>query len=276
MNKTIMHKDIPVAVFSCKNNGEYYHLIDVMEEDLLPDRTREYEIATKRWLLTRKQSSRINEFSEARRFYGADFFTSRNLRSMSDCYWIKDEENPHETWNSVNPHETWEATSDSLFMMMYKPADFDGVDDSSPNLTIAGTLPLMWYDFSGLGLINERAQSDITIYREAVTHGFDDIVEKREYKIIAGRVFSFRRSSVTDMVERIPFDIYYNMSEDKTLSKAENIAKCCEEYHIPDWENFIYKMIELDKICKKTDRDLCDIGVLRRADTLECIAFDKL
>lgn len=276
MKKTLMHKDTEVAVFSCKSNGEYNHLVEVKEEALLPDRTREYDIATKRWMLTRKQSSRINEFSEIRRFYGSDLFVSRNLRSMFDCYWIKDEDNPEETWASVNPHEVWDATSDSLFMMMYKPADFDGVDDSSPNLTISGTVPLLWYEFDEPGLINERAQADVTVYREAKAHNLLDIVEKREYRIVAGRVFSFRRTDVSEDIERIPFDIYYNMSEDRSLSKSENIAKCCMDFGIPDWERFISGMIELDRICGKTDRDLCDIGILRNADTLECIRFDKL
>ena len=160
-------------------------------------------------------------------------------------------------------------------MMMYKPADFDGVDDSSPNLTISGTVPLMWYEFDELGLINERAQSDIIFYREAKSRGFE-CVEKREYKIIAGRVFSYRKVAVSEDVERIPFDFYYNLLEDKTLSKSENIAKCCTELKIPNWRQFISEMIELDKACGKMDRDLCDIGVLRNSNTLECIAFDKL
>lgn len=271
-----MHKDVEVATFSCKSNGDFNHLVEVKNEILLPDKTREYEIATRRWLLTRRQSSRINEFSDVRRFYGQNFFTSRNLRSLNDCYWVRDdEENPGETWDDVNPFVTWDPTSDSLFMMMYKPADFDGVDDSSPNLTISGTVPLMWYEFDEIGLINERAQSDITFYREAKARNFD-CVEKREYKIVAGRVFSYRKVAVSENVERIPFDTYYNMMEDKSLSKSENISRCCTELGIPDWGRFISEMIELDKVCGKIDRDLCDIGVLRDTETLKCIAFDKL
>lgn len=271
-----MHKDVEVASYTCKSNGSFNHLVEVKREDLLPDRTREYDIATRRWLLTRRQSSRINEFSDVRRFYGQSFFASRNLRSMTDCYWVRDDdENPYETWDEVNPYSTWDSTSDSLFMMMYKPADFDGVDDSSPNLTISGTVPLMWYEFDELGLINERAQSDINIYREAKARNFD-CVEKREYKIVAGRVFSFRKVAVSENIERIPFDLYYNMMEDTNLSKSENIARCCSKLGIENWKTFISEMIELDKICGKVDRDLCDIGVLRDANTLECFAFDKL
>lgn len=271
-----MHKDVEVATFSCKQNGEFNELIEVKREDLLPDKTREYSIATRRWLLTRKHSSRINEFSEIRRFYGSNYFISRNLRSMNDCYWVRnDDSNIDETWEEVNPHATWEPTFDSLFMMMYKPADFDSVDDSSPNLTIPGTVPLMWYNFDRLGLINERAQSNVAFYREAKKRGFT-CVEPRIYKIVAGRVFSFREVEVSEDVERIPFDIYYNMYEDNSLSKSENIAKVCTELKIPNWRDFIGEMIELDKVCKKMDRDLCDLGILRNSKTLECIGFDKL
>jgi len=62
----------------------------------------------------------------------------------------------------------------------------------------------------------------------------------------------------------------------RVFSKSENIASICTQLNIPDWRRFISEMIELDKACGKMDRDLCDIGVLRNADTLECIAFDRL
>lgn len=276
MNKTIMHKDDEVAIFSCSSNGSYKSLVEVIREDLLPDRTREYDTATKRWLLTRKPSSRISEFSEIKRFYGPEFFTSKNYRSMNDCYWIRGDENEEETWQDVNPFLTWDPTFDSLFMMTYKPADFDGIDESSPNLTLTGSLPLFWYEIDGkLVLINERAQSDMMYYKEALKRGFN-FVEKREYKIIAGRVFSFRNTAVSEDVERISFDLYYNMMEDKNLSKSENIANCCNNLGIANWKEFISEMIELDKVCGRSGRDLCDIGVLRNANTLECIGFDKL
>ena len=275
MKKILMHKNDEVALFSTTSNGIYTKLNAVAREDLLPDRTREYSLALQRWLLLRRQSSQISEFAPAKNFYGSECFTSRNMRSMLDCYWIKSEDNPDETWEDVNPFETWDPTFDSTFMAIYKPADFDGLDDSSPNLTIPGTDPLMWYEFDGFGLINENAQKDMNDYRHALSAGYD-IMAEREYKIIAGRGFSYRKTNTSPDVERIPFDVLYNEIEDPSKGKGANIKLCCEHFGIPDWKHFISQMIELDKETGKKNRELADVGVLRDANTLECIAFDKL
>lgn len=275
MKKILMHKDKEVALFSTTSSGIFTKLNAVAEEELLPDRTKEYQLALQRWLLIRRQSTQISEFAPAKNFYGSECFTSRNMRSLYDCYWIKSEDKPDETWDEVNPFENWDPTFDSTFMAIYRPADFEGLNDSSPNLTIPGTDPLMWYDFDGIGLINENAQKDMNEYRTALSSGYN-IMEDREYKIIAGRVFSFRKVRTSPDIERVSFDTLYNLVEDPSKGKGANIKACCEHFGIPGWKDFISQMIELDKEVGRKNRELSDVGVLRDANTLECICFDKL
>lgn len=276
MQKLVMHKNDVVAEFKCKNNGNFDKLIKVHNELLLPDRTREIDIALQRWMLLRSPSGLRKNFSELKEFYGPENFVSNNMRSLFDCYWIKDAEDENLSWEDVNPYETWDPSSDSIFMSIYKPADFEAFDESSPNLTIPGTDPLIWYEFDGdIGLLNENAQRDMKNYKISKELGINNVAP-RYYKILSGRVFTFRESNTSEDVERIPFDTYYNMTEDKSKSKAENIRTCCEKFGIPDWKDFISQMIEFDNACGNTKRELMDLGVLRDAKTLECISFDLL
>lgn len=267
--------DTPVADFTYSKDSYFQELKEIYNEALLPDRTKEYNLALRRWLLLRRRSSQIKEFSQVRNFYGQSYFKSKNLRSMYDCYWIKDEDDTNVTWDSINPHANWDPSFDSVFMLLYKPQEFDCYDESSPNLTIPGIEPLMWYDLDGLGLINQDSQQDMEAYRLSVKENIASVA-KREYKIIAGRVFSFKKTKVSSEVERIPFDAYYNAVKDDSLSKIENIRKCCDINGINNWEIFMQDVIRYSKLIPQKTIELSDIGVLRNTKTLECIGFDSL
>lgn len=275
MQKIVMHKDEKVAEYKCKSNGNFDKLIKVYNEELLPDRTKKTEIALQRWMILRTPSNLRRNFSALKEFYGQEYFVSKNMRSLFDCYWIKNADEKI-SWDEINPFTTWDASSDSIYMASYRPADFEGFDESSPNLTIPGADPVVWYEFEdGIGLINENAQKDMKEYKKAKELGIE-IVSERSYKILSGRVFTFKNASTSDEIERIPFDTYYNAVEDPSKTKAENIKICCEKYGIPNWKEFISEMLEFDKACENSGRELFDIGVLRNANTLECISFDLL
>ena len=276
MQKIVMHKDDKVAEFKCKNNGNFDKLIKVYNEELLPDRTREAEIALQRWMILRSPSGLRKNFSALKEFYGPENFVSVNMRSLFDCYWIKDADDDEISWDSVNPYTTWDPSSDSIFMSIYKPFDFEAFDESSPNLTIPGVDPLIWYEFeNGIGLLNENAQKDMRDYKVAKEMGIKMVAE-RKYKILSGRVFTFKEVNTSEEVERIPFDTLYNLTEDPSKSKAENIKTCCEKFGIQNWKEFISSMIEFDNVCENNKRELFDIGVLRDANTLVYISFDRL
>lgn len=271
-----MHLDTPVALYSCQKNGDFQTLKEVYDEKLLPDRTREYNIALRRWLLLRRRSSQIREFSQARNFYGAEYFKSDNLRSIYDTYWIKDSDDEDISWDEVNPHENWDSFTDSIFMLLYYPQEFEGYDESSPNLTIPGVDPLIWYNSDGvLGLINQDSQQDMETYRLSLKNEINSVA-KREYKIIAGRVFSFKQASTSASIERIPFDVFYNEFKDDSLSKIQNIRSCCDNYGITKWEPFIQDVVKFSQLVPQKTIELSDIGILRDVNTLECIGFDKL
>lgn len=276
MQKILMHKNDKVASFKCRSNGLYDKLTEVYQEDLLPDRTREINIALQRWLLLRSPSGLRKNFAALKEFYGQENFVSDNMRSLFDCYWIKDAEDKKTEWGNINPWTTWDCSSDSIFMSLYKPFDFEGFDESSPNLTIPGELPLLWYEFDeSIGLINENAQKDMKEYKIAKENNIS-ILQEREYKILSGRVFTFKKSPVSENIERVSFDTLYNMVEDSSKSKAQNIQACCEHFGIPDWKNYFSELIEFDKACGYNKRELFDIGVLRDSNTFEYISLDLL
>lgn len=276
MQKLLMHKNDKVASFKCRSNGQYDKLTDVYSEDLFPDRTRELDIALQRWMLLRYPSGLRKNFSALKEFYGQEYFISNNMRSMYDCYWVKEISDEETEWDSINPWKTWDWSSDSIFMSLYKPYDFAGFDESSPNLTIPGEAPLLWYEFDdAFGLINENAQKDMKEYKIAKENGIS-ILQPRKYKILSGRVFTFKECGVSDNIERISFDTLYNELEDTSKTKTQNLQACCEYFGIPNWKNFFTELIEFDKACGFEKRELFDIGVLRNADTLEFISFDRL
>lgn len=276
MQKIVMHKNAPVAKYQCRSNGSFDKLLNVYDENLLPDKTQKTEIALQRWMILRMPSGLRKNFAPLKEFYGQEHFISSNMRSLFDCYWIKDASDTETTWDAINPYTTWDPSSDSIYMSIYKPADFEGFDESSPNLTIPGAAPLIWYEFDDcLGLINENAQKDMSEYKKAKELGIH-VMAQRSYKILSGRVFTFRKSLTNCDVERISFDSLYNSVEDPSKTKAENIKNCCEFYGIPNWKEFITEMIEFDNACGNKNRELFDIGVLRDANSLECISFDLL
>lgn len=72
------------------------------------------------------------------------------------------------------------------------------------------------------------------------------------------------------------FENWDYQTEDDKLNEMENLQKCCEHFKIPDWKPFINQMMEYDRLCKNSERELSDIRILRDADTLDIIRFDKL
>lgn len=270
MIKILMHKNEQVAKFEISPGGVFKSLIELYRRELLPDWTKEEKYAVQRWYLTRKRSSLVTEFAQARNFYGPSCFSSENLSSYLDCYWVKDEGSA-ESWEDVNPRETCDPKSDSLFNMLYRPALFNESERhlSSPNVTIPGREPEVWYERNGeVVLLNANSQNDMTFYRRASANEHPESVAKREYFITAERVFSCRSLELLPNEEAIPMEVYYNSMANDGLSKAQNIKAACEAYAIPGWKSFFKSVVAT---CRGTERalSLSQIKVVRNSDTLK-------
>jgi hypothetical protein len=181
------------------------------------------------------------------------------------------------SWKDVSPYNSWDEESDCYFGIISDPENTYKVDNVSPNLTIPGPEHKFWYRVDGqLGYINESAQKDMFLYKKALEHGCDDVVSPRQYLILEGKIYTFAPVETSEEIERVPFDVLYDGIEDKNKSKMENLRATCEHFKLNNWKQFFGNVTKLDEILNNKERELSDIGVLRNANTLEVVGFDKI
>lgn len=275
MIKTLMHKDTPVVSMKISATGALEEVVKVFDEALLPENNGDIARSMQRWLLLRGTSTARKDIQPLREFYGGKMFTSVNMRSLFDTYWIKVSAN--ENWETVNAFDNWDPDDDDIFLALLYPKDFEGPRYDSPNLTIPGSLERLWYkdETHSLGIICSNAQKEMSEYNLAKKNGIE-IVRPKNYFILGHTIFTYETASTSKDIEQLPFDSLYNKTEDASLSKMDNLQKCCETFKIPDWKDFFNEMLTFDELCNKEDRELSDIKVLRDTETLKILGFDKL
>ena len=79
-----------------------------------------------------------------------------------------------------------------------------------------------------------------------------------------------------DNTERVPFDTIYDTYADDSLSKIENLKRACEAVGLLDWRDFFGTVIQLDEALGNKERELCEIGILRDASTLDVLGFERI
>lgn len=274
MKKILMHKDTPVCSFILSVSGKIGN-VKVINNDLFPWSGQSETSCLKRWMLLRKTSPNRHDLAQIAGFYGPIIKNTDNLCSLFDCYWVKDEED-HYSWDDISPFNCNDFTQDGLYLSVVKPRKFVKFTENSPNLTIPGVQPLFWHIEDGYtGLINSDAQLDMSLYKLAQKEGID-IFKKRKYIIISNIIYTFKKTETSPQIERIPFDQLFLETEDRNFSMTENLKRCCLKNEIPDWEDFIRKLIQFNKLSEDKKIELSDIGVLRDSDSLKYIGFDKL
>ena len=281
MNKDIMHKDKKVVTADIDKRGFIEKNFTIHDVSLLPCSYSESEedirVGLQRWMLSRMLGRTRMDIAPIKSFYGPDIFNSKNMVSLFDSYWIRNNED--ETWDNVSPYreENWDPEEDCYFELLNDPENTFDVDNKSPNLTIPGVEHRFWYVYKGkIGLITENSQSDMKIYKKAKELGLLDYVAEREYIIRRGTIYSFHPTGTDENIERIPFDVLYDSVADENLKKIENLSNCCEKYGVKDWRGFFSAVMKIDKESEEGERNLCEIGVLRNSDTLEVIGFEKI
>jgi len=280
MEKILMHGDDQVAKLTFVK-GKLTRVGKVFAPELLPEMATDpmsAEIALKHWALSRRTSTKRIDIKNVREFYGSDTFDSESFRSLFDFYWLKTGD---EEWADVNPRipENWDCESDKIFLSIVRPSElYDAVyDNSSPNLAIPGDAMRLWYRAPGATdakIIHCDAQADMSLYKAAQKLG-SSIVAPREYVILASCIYTVSSTLAKGNYERIPFDALYNAVCDPSASNAENLAKCCIEFGIPQWESFIHEMMLVDTEAGNTGRNLDELGVIRDAGSLKILGFDK-
>lgn len=274
MEQLLMHKNTEVALINVVRGS--INDVSVLNKDLFPYAGDSELNSMRRWLISRQSVTNRKDIMPFARFYGSETFASKSLVSLSDCYWIKDKKEDTK-WEDISPYKINDFSKDDIFMMVQKPNIIKKGEADSPNLTIPGTDPLYWYtnEKNERGLINFNAQKDMNIWKDAKKYN-SKIIKPRIYTIIASHICTFVKTVTSEDVERVPFGQLYLSTQKRELSKEENLKRCCEHYKIPNWQEFINGIIEINHASEHADIDLLDVFVLRKTDTLQYIGFDLI
>lgn len=270
----LMHKNDKVATCVFDSKGYLKSITKIHDSKLMPLCVKEENpvLDLQRWILERNISTNRRDIAPLRQFYGSGAFTPSTAISLFDCYWFSCEN--HMDWERENAYDNWNCKKDTLFLMMSHPDELKEIDTRSPNLTIPGRTPRIWYrSGEDTYLLYGEAKKEISNYKLA--NGLP-ILAERAYVILTGNIYATTKSCTNKKIERISFEDMYNSCQNPSKSKMQNLQYCCEKYNIPNWKDFFRDMFHYDELIGNKNRELSDIGVLRDTITLETIGFAKL
>lgn len=277
-NCTLMHKNTKVAACNFDTRGYLKALGKIYDEKRMPVNIESPNVMLdlQRWLLDRSVATNRKDLAKYREFYGSDAFLSATGVSFFDCYWFSSAN--HKDWEQENPYDNWDSDEDSLYLMEFFPEEVREHRaheyTTSPNFTIPGNKQRLWYKTdTGLYLLHGNPQKEMNDYKKA-----ENIqnVKERNYITLYGEIFTSILMETSKDIERVPFNLLYNICEKEDKSKMQNLQACCEKFQIPDWRDFFANMFEFDEKIGNTERELSDIGVLRNSKTFEIIKFEDL
>ena len=295
--KILMHKKDKVAALSFNKYGYLNNLKEVYNEKLLPpgitgSSEAEIRAGLERWCISRSLSENRIDIAPYREFYGHKTFISDNGISLFDCYWFADGNN--KDWDKENAYDNWNPKEDILYTMIAHPEDIRYIlykkdSKNTPNYTIPGSLSRMWYYKKSKNgakipvILFGDAKKEMMMYNLGRDSG---VIAERKYIILAGRIYAMVAAQTNKNIELISFDNYYANSAEEGKEKLENFEITCKKWHIPNWEEFLHNVLDVDNLVESKNNpgvtpvghihDFADFGVLRDSNTLEIIGFAKM
>lgn len=286
--KILMHKNDKVCECKFDSRGYLENVSKIYTEDLLPVGVggENINIEMQKWILSRSIAQNRKDIGALREFYGSDTFIPQMGLSLFDCYWFSNDGEP--IWEHVNAFDNWDCRMDSVYLMLARPEEKQGINYNSPNLTVPGRDPRIWYrmdegDVSGadspnedvkeLCLLYSNAQAQMALYKKGIDN---PVVAKRTYVILHNNIYARVSAYTSKEREIVSLDALYHTVYDPQKSNMENLAHCCEHYEIPGWKEFFTNMTKFDEAIGNTERELSDVYVLRDSNTLKIIGFAPL
>lgn len=277
-NHVLMHGNNRVAECKFDKNCYLEKIIKIENENLLPigilnKDAQITKINLQRWILSRSLAMNRKDVAPLREFYGGQLFISSIGLSLFDTYWFACDE--CQDWEECNPYDNWNYKNDMLYLMLSNPSEIRVFDLTSPNLTVSGKDPRLWFrnEKNKLVLLYGDAQKEMFEYRQTKDN---PIVMPKKYVIQNKKIYVEVPAQTSKSIERISLDDMYNVCQNPDKSKMTNLKITCEYFHIPNWKDFINYMCEYDETINNDQRELSDVGVLRDTKTLEIIGFSKL
>ena len=288
--KILMHKNDKVCECKFDSRGYLENISKIFNKELLPVGVGEKEtnIELQKWILGRSIAQNRRDIGALREFYGSSAFIPQMGLSLFDCYWFSDKGDS--IWEHVNAYDNWDCRTDSIYLMLARPEEKQGINLDSPNLTIPGRDPRIWYRLDEneemiavadnkpetekeLCLLYSNAQFQMNYYKKGIDN---PIVAKRSYVILHNNIYVRIPAYTSKEKELVVLEDLYHTMADPQKSNMENLTVCCEHYEIPNWKEFFYYMQEFDHATGNKDRELSDVYVLRNSDTLKILGFAPL
>lgn len=198
--------------------------------------------------------------------------------SLSDQYWICPDGSDL-VWEKINFFDNpfSDDMGDVLFGQQKKENDFDF---SSPDNTSDGCLKKRWKIINGKRCLIKGGSNP---YRQ---QPFNEVIatkimarlgiEHVPYSILweNGEPYSVCEDFVTADTELISaWRIMQTQKKDNSKSVYRHFVDCCQTLGAPDVVPALDKMIVLDYLIANEDTHLNNFGLLRNAETLECLGF---
>lgn len=280
----LMHKNYIVASIEIKNN-KITNIKEIYNKERMPIGTySEYKQLIPRklenWMAMRTIPSdrqNKNKIEEALGMKVSAASVKAMLVSLTDCYWIKQEDSKLK-WEDVNYHDNGfenEITGIVLFNQKYQIKNF-----KTPDITTDGILEKTWINNSGFPILLKKGKTD----SESHILSANEVVASKIAKKMNIDHVEYSPIYIDETSEKISMCPCFIQNSNMEFVNALQIANETKLFNKGLYDVFkemgfqqeVDKMIQFDYLIGNTDRHEKNFGIIRNAETLEIIAFAPL
>lgn len=230
-----------------------------------------------KWLRKRNIPKEREGYKEVIEEFSDNWLYQKNYASLSDQYWIK---RRTEKWNTVNFFKIRYSTE--IGDMFFTPWDIDTTkhNNNTPDMTTGGVLKKRWCQNSDRTSFlikagsKETRQDPLSEVLVSVLCERIGIIKSAGYDLhIEGNLMcSKTQNFINEETELITAsDFYYKEEKQAGDTVYDHLIKMCEKNRIPKAKEFIDAMIFIDCITANEDRNLNNIGFIKKSGTDEFI-----
>lgn len=280
----LKHKNDIVAKIEISEDASRINIKEVINPDLLPLCAQSNHEKINHWWRKRAiPASRIKKLlCDKNRITPHQFLLKNLALSVTDNYWIC-KENANIDWNDVSFHKN-DFNEDLHFSNITESSNLFAKSEYNPSASLGGDLDKRWIRKDGqIFLIkgnmtgNSYQQSLNEVFASCIhkDQGFDNHVSYRLIKLANGSIGCISPCFATEDLEFIPaWEIFDKYGYSKNNSYLEQYIENCAKEGVRSTlsRRFLDYQFLIDFIISNSDRHLSNFGVLRNANTLECVS----
>lgn len=279
MEYTLMHRNLEVADVSIDSyNGAFSKMLKVQDRDRLPvgtvmDRRPDQHRFNEWWSRRSIPSNRrgIRDFLQQTGLPDTKALLTRCMGlSLSDQYWIRPSGSKIE-WSDVNFFDN--PFSDDIGDLLMGHPVGGSIDMSSPHNTSDGVLRKRWKIVDGERCLVKEGQqesfNEVIASMLAETMGIDHV--EYEAFVSGDHTYCVCRDFIDRDTELVSASsIISSTTVEDGVSVYDHYVDNCNRLGV-DVVPALDRMIVLDFIMANGDRHLNNLGLVRNAETLECL-----